>query len=126
MAISLKLDGDFSKTSAYLKRLLKLFKTGAIDKYGKRGVEALRSATPMDTGLTAECWYYETTTYANGFEITWMNTNIHNGFNVAVGLQYGHGTGTGGYVSGRDFINPAIQPVFEEMADELWREVCSL
>ena len=121
--VTMTVDGDFSKTTKFLQKLLSLFKRSAFDKYGERGVEALRSTTPTDTGRTADAWYYEIDWRGSGVEIIFCNSNINEGFSVAIGLQYGHGTGTGGYVSGRDYLDPAIQPVFDEMADDLWKEV---
>ena len=94
-----------------------------LDRYGKEGVRALSQATPTDTGLTAISWSYKVETSRSGAKITWYNTNIQNGVPIALILQYGHGTGTGGYVEGRDYINPAIQPIFDKLAEEAWREV---
>ena len=97
-----------------------------MEKYGRKGVEALKAATPVDTGLTAESWYYEVrTSPENGYySIIWCNSNVVKGWaNIAILLQYGHGTRNGGYVEGRDYINPAIQPIFDEMADKVWEEI---
>lgn len=96
-----------------------------LNKYGKRGVEALKEYTPKDTGLTSESWSYEVLDDQNGSRIVWRNSNVENGIVVAVLLQYGHATGTGGYVEGTDYINPAIQKVFQGIADEAWKEVTS-
>jgi hypothetical protein len=93
--------------------------------FAQRGVDALRSATPMDSGLTADSWEFEIEQDANGYTIWWSNTNSVNGFNVAIGLQYGHATGTGGWVEGYDYINPALRPIFDELADAQWKEVTS-
>ena len=94
-----------------------------LDKYGAMGVSALAAATPMDSGLTANSWGYEISVGKEGATIYWTNTNQNNGVYIAVILQYGHGTGTGGYVQGRDYINPAIRPVFDKIAEEAWMEV---
>ena len=94
-----------------------------LDKYGKQGVEALASATPKDTGKTAESWSYEKVVEGNTIKLIWSNSNINKNVNIAVILQYGHGTGTGGYVQGRDYINPALRPVFDKLADDAWAEV---
>lgn len=92
-------------------------------KYADLGVAALAAATPMDTGKTASCWGYEIVTSGEDATIYWTNTNENKGVNIAVILQFGHGTGTGGYVQGRDYINPAIRPVFDKIAEEAWMEV---
>ena len=115
--------GDFSKANSFLERLLEVFDHGELDKYGAIGVEALRSATPVDTGKTAESWDYEIERSDGVAKIVWTNSNINDGVNIALILQYGHGTGTGGYVVGRDYINPAIRPVFDKIADDAWKEV---
>ena len=94
-----------------------------LDKYGKRGVDALRSATPIDSGLTADSWEYEIEKTANGYGISWNNTNVNKGVKIALLLQYGHGTGTGGFVQGVDYINPALTPIFDELANAAWNEV---
>lgn len=121
--ISFKSKGDFSKLSNYLKNVKKASKVDILDKYGKEGVKALSSATPVSTGLTASSWYYEIIRSNGKVEITFNNSNIQNGVPIAVILQYGHGTGTGGWVEGRDYINPAIRPLFDKIADAAWREV---
>lgn len=116
--------GDFSKTLNYFQRLKDAAQLKILDKYGQMGVDALASATPVDTGLTANSWYYEVETHGTGGSIVYYNSNIENGnFAVAINLQYGHGTGTGGWVAGRDYINPAIQPVFDRLVKEAWEEV---
>lgn len=115
--------GNFSKTFNFLERAKSIFKTSVFDKYGKEGVEALRSATPMKSGLTANSWYYEVKKDKKGFSIEWKNSNVNKNVVIAVILQYGHGTGTGGYVKGVDYINPAMKPVFQKIADDLWEEV---
>ena len=117
--------GDFSKTESFLNKIrqFKLSKGVGLDKYGKMGVNALMSATPIDSGRTAASWDYKIEVYDGGAAIYWTNDNINKNVNIAVILQYGHGTRNGGYVRGRDYINPAIQPIFDEIADKAWSEV---
>lgn len=115
--------GDFSKSDNFLKKLLKLDLDSVLEKYGELGVKALSDATPVDTGLTASSWDYTIKKEKNSVTITWTNSNVVNGVPVALLIQYGHGTGTGGYVQGRDYIKPAIRPIFDELAKELWEEV---
>lgn len=115
--------GDFSKTTKFLEKAKGLINASIFDKYGKAGVEALASSTPKDTGTTAESWYYEIEKSNGGVTINWKNSNINKGVLIAVILQYGHGTGTGGYVSGTDYINPAMRPVFDQIANDIWKEV---
>lgn len=116
--------GDFSKLDSYLNNLKGLFGRSDLDKYGQMGVEALSSATPYDSGNTAGSWYYKIERNGNRVSLEFCNSNINKGVQIAIILQYGHGTGTGGWIEGRDYINPAIQPVFDEIANELWKEVC--
>ena len=94
-----------------------------LERYGQAGVEALRAATPIESGATASMWNYEIQNDGKTVRITWTNDNINDGVNIAVIIQYGHGTGTGGYVQGRDYINPALHSVFDKIADEVWREI---
>lgn len=115
--------GDFAKTEKFLKKSLGRNYLDVLEKYAQRGVELLAAATPVDTGLTSLSWEYEIIQNADGISIVWNNTNINKYVNIALILQYGHGTRNGGYVRGRDYINPAIQPIFDEMADAAWREV---
>ena len=124
--ISFNQKGDFSKLTRYLERVKEAGNVSILDKYGRRGVEALSSATPVDSGLTAISWYYEVVNTKESATITFNNSNIQNGVPIAIILQYGHGTGTGGYVQGRDYINPAIQPIFDQIVKEAWREVTKL
>ena len=124
--IGFRQKGDFSKTTNYLKRLKQKRGISLFEKYGKRGVAALASATPIDSGLTANSWYYEIKQTNNSISLLFCNSNIQNGVPIAVILQYGHGTRNGGYVRGRDYINPAIQPVFDEITKEAWEEVTKL
>jgi hypothetical protein len=124
--IRFKQSGDFSNAIRYLNNASELSKSTCFDKYGKEGVAALSAATPVDTGLTANSWYY-TIAYSNrGITISFNNSNISNGVPIALILQYGHATRTGGWVAGRDYINPAIQPIFDRMANEAWKEVTKL
>ncbi len=124
--ISFRHKGNFSKATKYLEKLKSAVKLSNFDKYGRQGVEALESATPRDTGKTAESWYYETNITKNSVTITFKNSNIQNGVPIAIILQYGHVTANGGWVEGRDYINPAIQPVFDSIANEAWEEVKKL
>ena len=121
--ISFRQKGDFSKLSSYLERAKEAAKLGVLDKYGAQGVAALSSATPVDTGLTANSWGYKIERGNGSVSIVFNNSNIQNGVPIAIILQYGHGTGTGGWVEGRDYINPAIQPVFDQIAESAWEEV---
>ena len=115
--------GDFNNTFRFLNKMSKFQINKILEKYGQMGVEALRSATPIDSGKTAESWGYEISIGKEGATIYWTNTNQNKGVYIAVILQYGHGTGTGGYVQGVDYINPAIRPVFDKIAEEAWMEV---
>lgn len=124
--ITFRQKGDFSKASRYLERLKEAAKLGVLDKYGREGVAALASATPTETGLTASSWTYEIERKGSSVSIVYKNSNINKGVPIAVILQYGHGTGTGGWVQGRDYINPTIQPVFDRIADEAWKEVTKI
>lgn len=120
--ITFKQRGDFSKTERFFKRVHSGFLKG-LDDYGKRGVEALRAATPVDSGKTVNSWYYKIEKSRDRVTIGFYNSNENKGQNIAILLQYGHGTGGGGYVVGRDYINPAIRPVFDELAADAWKEV---
>jgi hypothetical protein len=124
--ITFRHKGDFSKFSKYLERAKEAVRLGDLDKYGREGVAALASATPVDTGLTANSWYYTIVRKNGSVSIEFSNSNIQNGVPIAVILQYGHGTGTGGWVEGRDYINPAIRPIFDKIANDAWREVTKL
>lgn len=121
--ITFRLKGDFSKTTRLLERAEHVIRRADLDRFGREGVEALASATPIESGHTASSWYYEITYSKAGAKITFYNSNIQNGVPIAIILQYGHGTGTGGWVEGRDYINPAIQPLFDRLVNEAWREV---
>lgn len=124
--ITFRQKGDFSKLNRYFEKLKESIKIGDLDKYGKAGVDALSSATPSDTGKTASSWYYEIERSNKSVSIQFKNSNINDGVPIAVILQYGHGTGTGGWVEGRDYINPSIQPIFDKIANDAWKEVTSL
>lgn len=124
--ISISQKGDFSKTTRYLDRIRKTSKIGVLDKYGREGVAALSSATPVESGQTANSWYYKINSSNGSDSIEFYNSNVNKGVPIAIILQYGHGTGTGGWVEGRDYINPAIQPIFDRIANELWKEVTRL
>ena len=124
--ISFTHKGDFSKLTRFLERAKNAVHLGILDKYGREGVAALASATPVDTGLTASSWYYKIENKNNRISINFYNSNIQNGVPIAIILQYGHGTGTGGWVEGQDYINPALRPIFNKIAKEAWREVAKL
>lgn len=121
--ITLKQKGDFSKLTNYLERVKSTAKFSILDKYGRAGVAALASATPVDSGKTASSWYYKIEQNNGSATISFFNSNIQNGVPIAIILQYGHGTRNGGWVEGRDYINPAIQPIFDEITEKVWREV---
>ena len=121
--ITFRHKGDFTKTTRFLERAKHAVRRANLDRFGREGVAALASATPVDSGLTATSWYYEITYSKSGAKIAFYNSNIQTGVPIAIILQYGHGTGTGGWVAGRDYINPAIQPIFDRIVDEAWREV---
>ena len=124
--ITFRHKGDFSKTIKFMENAKKAVRLADLDKYGQEGVVALASATPVDTGRTANSWYYEIVVKAGSAVITFYNSNIQNGVPIAIILQYGHGTRNGGWVQGRDYINPAIQPIFDKIAKQAWEEVTKL
>jgi len=124
--ISFKSKGDFKTTERYLKKSMGRSYQTLLDRYGQMGVDELARYTPKDTGLTANSWKYELRETTDGVSIIWNNTNVVKGVNIAVILQYGHGTRNGGYVVGTDYINPALKPIFEELAEKAWKEVKSL
>lgn len=121
--ITVKHRGSFKHTDNFLNRMLKRTYLNDLQKYGEEGVRALAAATPKDTGLTAASWSYEIIQEDGRVRLTWKNSNIQNGVSIAVILQYGHGTRNGGYVQGHDYINPAIAPIFDKIADNAWKEV---
>lgn len=118
--------GDFSKLTRYLQKAERVNRLVDLDRYGREGVAALASATPVDSGTTATSWYYEKVVKDGFISVRFCNSNVQNGVPIAIIIQYGHGTGTGGWVEGRDYINPAVQPIFDKMAKNLWREVTKL
>lgn len=124
--ITFRQKGDFSKLTHFFERVKEAAKVGVLDKYGRAGVAALSSATPVESGLTAASWYYEIKRQNGLISIEFKNSHVNKGVPIAIILQYGHGTGTGGWVHGRDYINPAIQPVFDKIADDAWREVTKI
>ena len=115
--------GSFKKTESFLASLSKQSIPRTLEKYARQGVSALESATPVESGLTATSWNYEITRTRGSYSITWTNSNLVNGIPVAILLQYGHGTGTGGYVQGEDYINPTLKPIFDRIAREVWKVV---
>nr|DAQ19098.1 MAG TPA: type I neck protein [Caudoviricetes sp.] len=124
--ISFRQKGDFSKLTRFLEKAKETVRLGDLDKYGREGVAALASATPVDSGQTANSWYYKIIHKKGSATLTFYNSNIQNGVPIAIILQYGHGTRNGGWVQGRDYINPAIQPIFDKIADSAWKEVTKL
>lgn len=121
--ITIQHKGNFEKTTAFLNKMKKHDVRNVLNKYGKRGVDLLAAATSVDSGVTAKSWSYDIVVKQNRYEIRWNNSNVKDGVNIAMIIQYGHGTRQGGYVQGRDYINPVMQQVFDEMANELWGEV---
>lgn len=124
--IRIRQRGDFKKTEKLLKKSFGRDYIGVLEKYGQQGVAALSAATPIDSGTTSISWSYKIIQNENNISIIWENSNINKGVNIAIILQYGHGTRNGGYVSGRDYINPALKPIFDKMADAAWKEVTSI
>lgn len=123
MSISFDFKGDLKNTEKFLARMSRGDIFTALEKYGNQGVAALAAATPKESVETANSWTFEIKQSRGGATITWLNTHVNNGSNIAILLQYGHGTGTGGYVQGRDYINPAVRPVFDKIAADVWKEV---
>lgn len=123
--IVIKQSGDFKNLEKFLKKTSKMDFFQNLERYAREGVSALASATPIDSGETASSWDYEIRTTKNQVSIYWTNSNVNNGIPIAVLIQYGHGTKNGGYVLGRDYINPAIRPIFDKIADSVWKEVTS-
>ena len=123
--ISVKQRGSFDKTEKFLKKSFRRDYISVLEKFGQQGVAALSAATPIDSGVTATSWSYEIIQNESSISIVWSNSNMQKGVNIAIILQYGHGTRNGGYVSGRDYINPALRPIFDKMADAAWKEVTS-
>lgn len=125
MPVIVEMKGDFKATEQWLSKMKSADIYNALGRYGEAGVAALRSATPRDTGATAESWSYEVVRTPGTWSIIWSNSNVVNGIPIAVVLQTGHGTGTGGYVQGRDYINPALKPIFEKIVVDAWKAVTS-
>lgn len=123
--ITVKSKKGWNNTEKLLKNSLGNDWIRVLENYGRQGVQALAAATPVDSGNTASAWDYDIVKKGDSVSVIWNNNNIHNGVNIAIILQYGHGTGNGGYVQGRDYINPALRPIFDAMADAAWKEVTS-
>lgn len=123
--ISFTHKGNFEKTDRLFHNIIAAHYRHKLARYGERGVRALQAATPIDTGKTADAWSYEISSQPGSVSIYWRNNNVNDGVNIAVILQYGHGTRNGGYVEGIDYINPTLRPIFQEMADAVWKEVVS-
>lgn len=122
----IKQRGNFNKTEKFLKKSLGRDYISVLDKYGQQGVSTLSASTPVRTGVTASSWRYEIIQNKDNISIVWSNSNVQRGVNIALILQYGHGTRNGGYVIGTDYINPALKPIFDKMADAAWKEVTSI
>ena len=125
MPIVFRSQGDFAKTEAFLQRVNKFDIRRVLEAGGQKGVAALAAATPVESGLAAHSWTYSVSGGRGNARITWFNTDVESGFPVAIMLQYGYGTGTGGYVQGRDYINPAMKPIFDQIASDVWKAVTS-
>lgn len=121
--ITIESQGEWKLTRNWFDKMTKLDLALIMNQFGKEGVSALAAATPSRSGLTSKSWNYEVTRKGNNWKITWTNSNVNKGANIAVLIQYGHGTRNGGYVVGRDYINPAIRPVFDKIARKAWKEV---
>lgn len=124
--ISFRQKGSFSNTEKLLKKSLGKDYRSVLERYAQQGVAALSAATPIETGETASSWYYKITQSETSLSIEWCNSHVNKGTNIAIILQYGHATRNGGYVSGRDYINPALQPIFDQLAEAAWKEVTSI
>lgn len=125
MKVSMSTSGSFKKTESFLRTMQKKDIFAALEGYAQEGVRALQAGTPVDSGLAASSWGYEVRKSRGTYTIAWTNSDVENGFPVAIMLQYGYGTGTGGYVAGRDYINPAMKPIFDQIADKVWKAVTS-
>ena len=123
MRVTVSSKGDWKKTKKWFAAMGKKDYLRELDRLGQQGVQALRSMTPVESGATAAGWYYEVVTTGGQAGIAWYNNHSNNGVNIAIILQYGHGTGTGGWVAGRDYINPAIKPVMDQIAENVWKAV---
>lgn len=123
MGIEVDSIGKFENTFKWLNDMSNRSYIRQLDQYGRRGVDILSASTPMDSGQTAASWSYDIQQSTSGVTINWYNSNINDGVNIAIIIQYGHGTGTGGYVQGRDYINPALRPIFDKLSEEVRRVV---
>lgn len=123
MGMEIVVSGSFDNTEKFLANMQKLNISGVLERYGAIGTSALKGQTPVESGVTAASWYHTIEKTSGGYSIVWSNSHTNRGTNIAVILQLGHGTGTGGYVAGRDYINPAMRPVFDKIADEVWKAV---
>lgn len=123
MPIRIKSKGNWDKTTTYLKHAKNFDPVPVLKHYGEIGVDALAANTPVDTGLTAASWYYEIEKTKDGYILTWNNSNVNEGFNIALLIQYGHGTGSGAYVQGIDYINPTLRDIFNDISVQIWKEV---
>ena len=121
--INIRQKGDFKNLSSFLEKTKEKLNLGLLDKYGREGVAALQAATPKDTGKSSESWYYKIERKNGSVSLTFHNSNQNKGVPIAIILQYGHATGNGGYVEGVDYINPALRPIFDKIAEEAWKEV---
>lgn len=121
--INIRQKGDFKNLSSFLEKTKEKLNLGLLDKYGREGVAALQAATPKDTGKTSESWYYKIERKNGSVSLTFHNSNQNKGVPIAIILQYGHATKNGGYVEGVDYINPALRPIFDKIAEEAWKEV---
>lgn len=126
MVVTMRMKGDFAKINGFLEKSLEAVHFGGLDKYGKMGVDALKNATPRDTGKTAESWFYEIERGNGEVKIVWKNSNENQGIPIALLIQYGHGNGRGAYIQGIDYINPAMKSVFNDIAEIAWKEVTSI
>ena len=124
-AVSFTSTGSFDRTERFLAFLRGMSVNDILAKYGQKGVEALSAATPVESGETAASWSFDVTGSGGNYQISWSNSHVNEGVQIAVILQYGHGTGTGGYIQGRDYINPAMRPIFDQIANDVWKEVTS-
>lgn len=123
MGIRLTTKGNFKKTHKFLKKATDQRIFDSLVRYAQKGTEALMAATPIESGTTVNSWRFEIAYGGGSAKINWINDNVNEGYVIALLIQYGHGTGTGGWVEGRDYINPAIQPIFDEIRDKIWKEV---
>jgi hypothetical protein len=123
--ISFSSRGSFKKTESFLRNAQRVDILSILNEAGREGVTVLALATPVDSGLTARSWRYEASAKNGKYTVTWLNSDVESGFPVAIMLQYGYGTGTGGYVQGRDYINPALKPIFDRISNKVWKAVTS-